>query len=79
MATRSKEGKGDTLYIKIGIFYDQNTKAIHVTSVDKDLKPLGGLHFNPPRGKHADLRFRALLESYGISCEPPSKPIPPIA
>ena len=58
---------GKSVSITMDIWYDPNTKEVHITS--NDLKEFGGLHFNPPHGKHLDQRARALLNAHGISTD----------
>jgi len=59
---------GTYLNITVRLWYDKNTKRVHVTSDDRDLKRLGGLSTNFKPGTAADLHVRALLVNNGISC-----------
>jgi hypothetical protein len=61
MATPSENGKYVTLAVQV--WYDPNTKRVHVTSNDPDL-PSEGLHTNLKPGTQADRSARALLAKF---------------
>jgi hypothetical protein len=62
MATPSKQGR--QVALTVNVWYDPNTKRVHLTSNDRDLPPQG-LHTNLRPGTQADRSARALLAKYG--------------
>ena len=61
MAEASETGR----YVKIAmnVWYDVNTKRVHLTSNDPDL-PKAGIHTNLKPGTQADKNARALLATF---------------
>jgi len=62
MATPSPTGS----YVKLEVrlWYDSNTRRVHLTSNDPDL-PREGIHTNLRPGTQADRSARALLAKFG--------------
>ncbi len=63
MATPSPDGR-KYVSLTVNLWYDSDTKRVHLTSNDPDL-PLQGISTNLRPGTQADRSARALLAKYG--------------